>query len=147
MPSFAEVRDAAIAALQAAAPPGTRCEAFEGELSVESVALKRLTRAGAVLVSCIGAVNTAGEHSLDCTMRLTLGAFCISQNAGGAGAREADALPLVQTVLRTVHGAHYGLPGVAPGHVLQVENMYAAELEKHKITAWALTWEHHITFE
>ena len=147
MPSFSQVRDAAITALKGALPEGARCEAFEGELTTESVALKRLSRAGAVLVACLGAVNTAEEHSLDRTMRLALGAFCVSTNAAGAGAREADSLPLVQAVIRTVHGAVYGLAGVAPGRVLSVDNMFSADLEKRNITAWGVTWEHHITFE
>ena len=146
MPSFAEIRDAAIATLKPLLPQGTRCEAFEGELTLEGVALKRLNRAGAVLVTCIGAANTSGENSLDCSMRLGLGAFCISKNAGGAKGREEDALPLAQVVVRGVHGAQFGLAGVAPGKVLQVDNMFTAEFEKHGITVWAVTWEHHMVF-
>lgn len=147
MPSFAQVRDAAIAALKQSLPKGTRCEPFEGGLNPESVALKRLSRSGAVLVTCIGAVNTSEADTLDCTMQLALGAFCISQSAAGAAGREADALPLAQTVSRLVHGSSFDLAGVTPGRLLGVENQFTVELEKQSITAWAVTWEHHIVFE
>ena len=147
MPSMISVRDAAIAAI-AAVLPKARCNPFEGTFSAEGIALKRLSRAGTVLVGCLGAVNTAEETSLDLTMCLTLGAFCVSQNAAGLAAREADALPLAQEVVLLVHGATFGLPHVGPGRVIGLENQFAISLEKDMdakgISVWAVTWEHQI---
>jgi hypothetical protein len=149
MPGMIEVRDAAVAAI-AAALPGTRCAAFDGSLTVEGIALKRLSKAGAVFVACLGAVNTAGENSLDLTMSLALGSFCISQNAAGRAGREADALPLAQAVVGLVHGSTFGLAGVGPGRVAEVDNELTVALEKDLdmkgISVWVVTWSHQIIF-
>lgn len=149
MPGMLAVRDAAVTAL-AAALPKTRCGTFEGSFTAEGIALKRLSKAGAVLVACLGAVNASEETTLDLSMRLTMGAFCLSQNAAGRADREADALPLAQQVVMLAHGATFGLAGVGPGRVLSLENQFAVALEKDLdakgISVWAVTWEHQILF-
>ena len=146
MARLEQIRDAAVIHIRGAIPKQARCEAFSGELTPESVALKRLTRAGAVLVTCVGMASTAEEGSLDLRMRAQFGAFCLARNTKSAEGGESDVLPLAQTIGLLVHGASFDLAGVGPGRLLALDNCFTAEWEKEGITAWAVTWEHDIHF-
>ena len=146
MARLEQIRDAAVAHIKGTLPPSARCEAFAGELTSESVALKRLTRAGTVLVACVGMTSTAEEGSLDLRMRAQFGAFCLVRDVRSDGQGEADVLPMAQRIGLLVHGASFGLAGVGPGRLLALDNCFTAEWEKEGITAWAVTWEHDIHF-
>ena len=146
MPTFTEIRDAAVELLRTAFPDLNRVEAFSGEVSLEALTGKTLPAGVSVLVAAIGGDNSAPQDSLDFDMLGAFGVLVISNNVASAEDGEAEALAVAEKVALMLHCANFGLPGVSPARVLEIEPVHDDGLFGAGVTVWSVLWRQNLVF-
>lgn len=129
-------------ALAAVLPTGTTVLRAGGAFDAAEIR-RHVTRAPAVIVTCLGAGDYARLPQGVWTLEAQLAAYILCRDTPPTLTREVQALGLVTAVLQSVARATWNDPaafGVVPGDSLDATNLYSGDLDAAAVALWAVTW-------
>jgi hypothetical protein len=131
-----------VTALTTTLPDGTSVLRAGGAFDAAEIR-RHITRAPAVIVTCLGAGDYARLPQGVWTVEAQLAAYVLCRDTPPTLTREVQALGLVTDVLHAVARATWNDPaafGVVPGDSLDATNLYSGDLDAIAVALWAVTW-------
>lgn len=142
---FAVICDTVATSIKVVLPELRECRGMAGRFDVET--LKRLgIAAPAVLVSRLGARQSAVNSGPHVLFDVSLAAFVVTKDALGLKRDEAAA-NICQTLLQLVPMKTWLLGGVGPADNVEEQSLITAASENSASSLWAVTWTHQVALK
>lgn len=138
-----------VTALTTTLPDGTTVLRAGGAFDAAEIR-RHVTRAPAVIVTCLGAGDYARLAIGHWTVNAQLAAYILCRDTPPTSTRETQALGLVTDVLQAVARSNWGDPlayDLADSASLDATNLYSGDLDAVGVALWAVTWRQQLRLE